>query len=389
MTRTLSLSVAIALLAGLPQLQAGDPPPAPPPDAKKPQSGPAADPALQATADRFRSVQIVRDLAAFNILNLSSQKEGAWMVAGIHSSGSTAYNQGYYIEAETGKVIDRGIRPAVVTKVWGQWKRMELLSGQTPREGRYLWNEPYGKYDFDRSKSIYDLGSVFAGYDLTVICQFFEKKSGAEQFSSVTAIPDDWQTFVKPACEYHVRHGADFADSDLNGLRKAASGENPFIALTAIRHLVSRTTTAEETDQLVDLACSLPKFRQAVLTFWLLKRNTDNAHDINKRYPNNSDALERLKRLKENDENTLDLVLKAVSRAKNTSELTGMALGIESWTATQGRMVGDSGMNLIHKVLERWQSFDRSTAAEEPWKSWEKIVIAPGIPEGKSTQTNQ
>jgi hypothetical protein len=115
-----------------------------------------------------------------------------------------------------------------------------------------------------------------------------------------------------------------------------------------------------------------------------LKRNTDNAHDINKRYPDNSDALERLKRLKENDENTLDLVLKAVSRAKNTSELTGMALGIESWTATQGRMVGDSGMNLIHKVLERWQSFDRSTVAD-----WQKLLIAPSIPEGKSPQTNQ
>jgi hypothetical protein len=359
MTRILSLSVAIALLAGLSQLQAVDPPAAPSPDAKKPQSAPATDPALKAVADRFRSVRIVRDLAAFDILNLSSQKEGAWMAAAIHSSGSTAYNQGHYIEAETGKVIDRGIRPAAVTRVWGQWKRLELLSGETPWEGRYLWNEPYETWGFDRSKSIYDFGSVFAGYDVTVICQFFEKQSGAQQFSSVTAIPDDWQTYVKPAYEYHVLHGADFADSDLNELRKLASGENPFIALTAIRHLLSRTTTAEEIDRFVELARSLPKYRQAVLTFWLLKRNHDNARGI---------------------------VLKAISRSKSANELPGMALGIESWTASQGRNPGISEpfRNLRDKVLERWQSFERSTAAEEPGKAWEKIVIAPGTPEGKA-----
>ncbi len=389
MTRILSLSVAIAFLAGLPQLQAGDPPSAPPPDAKKPQPAAAADAALKATADRFRSVWIVRDLAAFNILSLSSQKDGAWMVAGMYDGGSNSHNQGYYIETETGKVIDRGIRPAVVLQVWGKWKRIELLSGEAPPEGRYQWKEPdRSGISFDRSKSIYDYSPVFAGPDLTMVCRYFEKKSGAEQFSPVTTIPDDWKTFVKPAYEYHVQHWVDFADSDLNGLRKLASGENPFVALTAIRHLLGRTTTAEETDQLLDVARSLPKYRQAVLTFWLLKRNSDNARDIIKRYPDNSDFLEREKRLKKNDENTLELVLKpvsrAISRAKSAAELTGMALGIESWTATQGRMVGDSGRDLIQKVLERWQSFDRSTAA-----SWEKILIAPGNPEGKSTQTNK
>lgn len=385
MTRILSLSVAIVFLAGLPQLQAGDPPAAPSSNAKKPQPAPEADAALKANADRFRSVNIVRDLAAFNILSLSSQKDGAWMVAGLYEGGSGLHSQGYYIEAETGKVIDNGIRPAVVLQVWGKGKRMELLSGEAPPEGRYQWKEPdRSDFNFDRSKSIYDLSPVFAGPDVTVICRFFEKKGGAAQFSPVTAIPDDWKTFVKPAYEYHAGHWADFADSDLNELRKMASGENPFIALTAIRHLLNRTTTAEETDALVDLARSLPKCRQAVLTYWLLKRNTDNAHDILKRYPDNADALQRLERLKKNDENTLDIVLKAVSRAKSAAELSGMALGIESWTASQGQMVGVSGMNLIHKVLDRWQSFDRSTVAD-----WQKLLIAPGIPEGKSTQTNQ
>ncbi|MCI0359860.1 MAG: hypothetical protein L0211_15390, partial [Planctomycetaceae bacterium] len=387
MTRTLSLSVAIAFLAGLAQLQAGDPPSAPPPDAKTPRSAPEADAALKAAADRFRSVRIVRDLAAFNILSLSSQQDGAWMVAGLYDGGSSLHSQGYYIEAETGKVIDRGIRPATVLQVWGKWKRMELLSGEAPPEGRYQWTEPdHGGFGLDRSKSMYDFGSVFTGPDGTVICRFFDKKGGAEQFSPVTTIPDDWKTFVKPAYEYHVQHWADFADSDPSGLRKLASGENPFVALTAIRHLLSRTTTAEETDQLLDLARSLPKYRQAVLTHWLLKRNTDNARDIIKRYPDNSDALERLKRLKKNDEHTLDLVLKAVSRATSAAELTGMALGIESWTASLGRMGGASepAKNLIDKVLERWRSFDRSTVADEPWKSWEKLLIAPGIPEGKA-----
>jgi hypothetical protein len=367
-------ALTIALLSGVPQLHAAELPATPSPDAQKPGSAREADAALKANADRFRSVNIVRDLAAFNILSLSSQKDGAWMVAGLYEGGSGLYSQGQYIEAETGKVIDTGIRPVAVLQVWGKWKRIELLSGEAPPEGRYQWKEPdRSAFDFDRTKSIYDYSPVFAGPDVTVICRFFEKKNGAEQFSPATAIPDDWKTFVKPAYEYHVVHWADFADCDWNGLRKMASGENPFIALTAIRHLLSRTTTAEETDQLLDLARSLPKYRQAVLTFWLLKRNSDSARDIIKRYPDNSDFLERQKRLKKNDENTLELVLKSVSRSKSAAELTGMALGIESWTATQGRMVGDSGRDLIQKVLERWQSFDRSTAA-----SWENILIAPG-----------
>ncbi len=349
MTRILSLSVAIAFLAGLPQLQADDRPSGPSPDAKKPRSTPETGPALKATAERFRSVRIVRDLAAFNILNLSSQKDGAWMVAGMYDGGSSGRLEG----------------AAIVTQVWGKWKRIELLSGEAPPEGRYQWQEPDRiRFGWDRSKSIYDYSTVFEGPDVTVICRFFEKTGGAAQFSPVTAIPDDWKTFVKPAYEHHVRHWADFADSDLNGLRKIASSENPFIALTAIRHLLSRTTTAEEIDRLVDLASSLPKYRQAVLTFWLLKKNDDNARAI---------------------------VLKAVSRSKSTAELTGMALGIESWTASQGRAPGLSEpfRNLRDKVMERWLSFDRSIAADEPWKSWEKILIAPGIPEGKSTQTNK
>jgi hypothetical protein len=387
MTRTLSLSAVIAFLAVLPQLRAGDPPSGPSPAAEKPRPAPAADAALKATADRFRSVRIVRDLAAFNILNLSSQKEGAWMVAGIHSARSDAYNQGYYIEAETGKVIDRGIRPAVVMQVGGQWKRLESLSGEAPREGRYRWQYPYRELSWDRSVSLYDWGSVFEGPDVTVICRFFEKKSGAEQFLSATAIPDDWKTFVQPAYEHHVRHWADFADSDLNGLRKTASGENPFIALTAIRHLLSRTTTAEERDRLVDLAHSLPKYRQAVLTHWLLKRNADDARDILRLHSNPEDALPKLKR---NDDQVRDILLKAIGRSKNAAALPGMALGIESWTATQGRDTSfmKPAMHLREKLVERWRSFERSTAAEEPWKSWEKILIAPGVPEGKSTQSS-
>src|SRR5262245_57135187 len=123
MHRVLSQSVlAIAILFGLHELQADEPPAAPSQDANKPKRATDADPVLKAAARRCRCVWIVMDLAALNIVNLTSQKEGAWMVAGIHEGGSSLYSQGAYIEAETGKVIDRGIRPVSVLKVWGKWK---------------------------------------------------------------------------------------------------------------------------------------------------------------------------------------------------------------------------------------------------------------------------
>lgn len=348
MFRRLSLAVAIALLAGLPQLKAADPP---------------ADEFLP-----FRSVRIVRDLAEFSILNLKPQETGAWIVAEIRPGGSSGglHMQGGYLKAETGEFVDNGIRPSLVVLVGGQWKRLDLLSGDAPRVGRFEWKEPHVERSFDRSFSIYDYYGVFtaANTKAAVICQFFADKSGAQQFASVTAIPDGWTTFVKPAYEYHVQHPADFTDSDLNGLRKLAAGENPFIALTAIRQLLSRSTTADEIDQLVDLARSLPKIRQAVLAFWLLKQDDDNARD---------------------------LVLKTISRSKNAAELRGIALGIESWTASQGQTIPDRKpiLNLRDKVTEKWQSFDPSPANDEPSKSWRKILFAPSIPEGKSNQTNE
>jgi hypothetical protein len=216
-----------------------------------------------------------------------------------------------------------------------------LLSGEAPTEGRFQWKEPHVEHSFDRSFSIYDYYGVFtaANTKTAVICQFFANKSGARQFASVMVIPDEWAAFVKPACEYHVRHSADFAELDRQELRKMAAGENPFIALTAIRQLLSRSTTAEEFDQLADLARALPGYRQALLTFWLLKRNDDDGRDI---------------------------VAKAISRTKSAAELRGLALGMESWTATQGRMAflfgpGDTG-RLGEKLLKRRLSFDASPA---------------------------
>ncbi len=370
MFRAFALSVVIVVLAGLPRLEADEPAAKKPADTEPPRLGLEKGLVNVVPANMFRSVQIVRDLAEYNILNLRPRETEAWIVAEIVPGGLSGalHNQGAYIQAETGKVIDSGIRPRLVTLVGGQWKRLELLSGEAPAEGRFEWKEPYVDNSFDRHFNIYDQFSVFTGpkNNGTVICQFFKDRAGAAKFSSVTSIPDDWKTFVKPAYAYHVRHSAEFADSDLNGLRKMASGDNPFIALTAIRHLLGKTTTEEEFDQLADLARSLPKFRQAVLTYLLLKKN---------------------------DDPSLDAILKAISRSKTAAELPGLALGMESWAASRGRgtLFMDPGAtkNLREKVIEKWQGFDPSTDDVEDWKSWRKILVTPGVQEGKSIQVKK
>jgi hypothetical protein len=341
--RVLSQSVALALLVGLSQPEAAEPPAAPSADAAEADAVPEINLAAKDVTPLFRAVRSIRDLAEFEILKLQPQETGAWIVAEIRPGGSSGglYMQGGHIKAETGEFVDNGVRPSVVVQVGGQWKRLDLLSGETPPEGRFQWHEPHIERSFDRSFSIYDYYSVFtaANTKATVICQFFPTKSGAQQFASVTVIPDEWAAFVKPAYEYHVRHSADFAESDLQGLRKLASGENPFIALTALRQLLSRSTTAEEFDQLADLACSLPSYRQALLTYWLLKKNDGHARDM---------------------------VTQAVSRTKSAAELRGLALGLQSWTATQGRMafLSDPGSpgNLRETLLEKRRSFEASPA---------------------------
>lgn len=355
-----------ACLAGLAQLAAAEPPAPPSPDATQAQAAPDANLAAKDVTPLYRSVRIVRDLAEFNILNLKPQETGAWIVAEILPGGSSGglYMQGGYIKAETGEFVDNGVRPSLVVQVGGQWKRLDLLSGEAPREGRFQWKEPHVEHSFDRNFNIYDWYSVFTSRNTkaAVICQFFAEKTGAQQFASVSSIPDDWTAFVKPAYEYHVRHSADFAESDLDGLRKMAAGENPFIALTAMRQLLNRSISKEEMNQLADLVRSLPKYRQAVLTFWLLKKDDDQARDV---------------------------VTKAVSNTKSAAELPGVALGMESWIASHGRATyffdPGPGRILRDNVLDKWQSFDPFPAGEEPWKSWHKILAAPGVSDGESS----
>lgn len=369
MHRVLSQAVAIALLAGVSQLQAADPPAAPSADTEQPRPAPEASLAVPDVTPLFRGVRIVRDLADFDILSLRPHETGAWIVAGILPGGLSGglYMQGGYIKAETGEFVDNGVRPSLVVQVGGQWERLELLSGQAPPKGRFQWQETYVNHSFDRDFNIYDAYSVFTSPNsfATVICRFSADRKGAEQFSSVTAIPDGWKAFVKPAYEYHVQHAVAVAESDPSALRTLATGENPFIALTAIRQLLNRSCAQEETDPLVDLARSLPTYRQATLTFWLLKQNDDHAHDI---------------------------LLRAIGRSKSSAELTGMALGLESWTASQGRATslgpGSSG-KLRDKLIHRWQSFHAAPVGEEPWKAWQEMLSAAGIQEGSPSQADK
>lgn len=326
MSRFCWLTVAIALLTSWTQLHAADPP-------------------ETITNEMFRSVRIVRDLAKFDVLGLRSQPKGAWIVAEIRpheQSGTLRYEQG-----------------SSLIQVGGQWKRIELLSGEAPPEGRFQWSEPYVNHSFDRTFSIYDYYSVFTGLknDGTIICQFQQDQSSP--FVSVTAIPDDWRAFVKPALEYHAQHSAELPNAELDELRKLATGENPFIALTALRHVLSKSKTDEEIDAFVDLARSLPKFRQAVLTFSILKSDNDKSHG---------------------------LVQKIVNRSQRADELAGVALGIEAWSATHGRNLHGLGvMELRDKVTQKWQSFesDPPPADVGPSKKWLQILAATGLREAK------
>ena len=340
MIRALSLSVAIVFMASLSQLKAAEPATA---DTKESQMKLAN---FWGNTFNITEAFTVKGLAAFDISTLSAKTTGAWIVARIQPGGlsGSLHNQGSYIQAETGKTIDSGIRPRLVIRVGGQWKLMKLLSGKAPGEGRYQWKYPWRNHDFDRSFSILDRFSVFEGgpkNNGTVVCQFFENRSGAEQFASVTLIPDDWKTSVKPAHEYYVKHSAGFRGGDFNTLRKMALNDNPLIGLAALRRISVRTTEGDDVDRLLDLASSLSKYRQAVLILRLLSKNDDNSRDI---------------------------VFKAISRAKNSGELRGLALGLHTSSAMQGQFIADleAKQKLFHSLMEKWRNFDPSITDDKP-----------------------
>lgn len=293
MIRSLSLSVAIVFLAGAAELKAAEP----------------AAKAVVETKDIgevWRDARVIHDLAAFDISTLNSKTTGAWIVAKILPGGLSGTG---FFEKESGLVI----------LVGGQWERIELLSGKSPRQGRYQWKQP-SPNPFDRNLSMMDLSSVFMDTkkDATVICQFFKKKTGAQQFSSVTLIPDDWKTLVKPAHKYYVQHAADFTGKDSSKLRKLAMDDNPLIGLAALRRIPISATEEKEIDALVDLVRGLPKYRQAAFILGLLKNNDDHSRNI---------------------------VFRAIARAKNSSELTGMALGIYTSLLVRGQ-ISDPRKNL-------------------------------------------
>jgi hypothetical protein len=359
MIKAVLLSAAIGLMASLSQLKATEPPATASADGKDSQSTPNADTRIPDMTNVWRDVRIVTELAAFDISKLARSPRDAWIVARIRPSESsgTAYAQGVHIEAETGRVIDSGIRPSVVIKVNGKWKLIELLSGEAPREGAFQWTEPPpNPFDLNR---IDMYAPVFKGKnnDGTVICHFFADKSGAEQFANVTSIPDGWEIFVKPAYEYYREHAADFADDNLSELRKEALSDNPLIGLTAIRHIVEKAGEAENTDAYVDLARSLPKYRQAVFIVQLLKSN---------------------------DEKSRDIVSKAVGQVNNASELPGMALGLYCSLALRPHVKSEREM--LDKLREKWKSFDPRAADE---MSLNRLLLAPGVQQGNPTSRKE
>jgi hypothetical protein len=356
------LSVAIAFLAGVSQINAAEPPAAPSAEEKGSRSTTNADRQVQDSVQCLRYARIVRDLAAFDLSTLSTPQTGAWIVARIHPGerSGAAYVQGLYIEAETGRVIDRGIRPVVVNRVHGKWELIDVMSGHAPRGGTYQWTRPQRHNHFDRNFSLLDSFSAFEAGPTnrwTVICQFLEKNTGAAQFASVTMIPDEWETFVKPAREYYVQHAADFGDKDLNTLREMALSDNPLIGLTAIRRILDKKAANEDTDAFVDLVRSLPKYRQAVFIVGLLNSNDDDSRDI---------------------------VSKAVGQAKNASELSGMALGLYCSLALRPHTEPEREM--LDKLTERWKSLDPLTADEN---SLSRLVLAPGVQQGKPTSRKE
>jgi hypothetical protein len=133
-------------------------------------------------------------------------------------------------------------------------------------------------------------------------------------------------------------------------LKVLALGDNPFVGLEAIRHILDGKTAAQDRDMFVELARSLPKHRQAVLISRLLKRNDDKSRTI---------------------------VLKAIGQAKNSGELAGMALGIYIWDLSHGRGMGSATAHkMFDKLKERWQSFDPSAVDAKWWN--ELLSRAPG-----------
>lgn len=334
MTRALWLSIGIAVVAILSELKAVEPAPTASADTKasRPMPKTVGKMSVVDLTKVWQGARIVKDLAAFDLSKLSSKTTGAWIVARICPGGLSGGLYG----------------PRNVITVGGQWKLIELLGGKALREGRYQWEYPYINHSWDRNWSILDYGSVFesARNEGTVICQFFEKKTGAEQFSSVTKIPDGWKTFVKPAHHYYVKHTANFSDDDLKRLKKLTLDDNPFIGLQAIRHILDNKTAAQDKDMLANLAHSLPKYRQAVLISRLLKRN---------------------------DDKSCTIVLKAISQAKDSGELTGMALGIYFWDLSFGGLKGSATAHkMFDKLKERWQSFD-PTVADAKW--WNELLF--------------
>lgn len=298
----------------------------------------------------FRSVHIVRRLAEFDIATLKTREDGgAWIVAEIIPGGLSG---GLYLPNE-------GAQPLV--QFGGQWKLLETIDGEgPPAEGRYQWKTPHVERSFDRSVGMHDGASVFVGEgsNPTVICQFFKESQGEQQFRAVTPIPDDWKALVKPALDSIDEISGVLAGDDADALRKLATGKNPFLAVSALRQLLAISKSAEERDKSLALLLTLPKFRQAQFTYWALKADDE---DLRKR------------------------ILAAIDHATTTEELSGIALGIESWTATLGRPVPPFVRDFYVGVGNKWHNLDPSVPRDDSgYTIWWRFVTGPGNPEPAS-----
>jgi hypothetical protein len=295
----------------------------------------------------YRAIRVAHDLSHLRLRDVADSSAN-WIVAEIVPAESSGrlHVFGAHINVDTGETVKDQEQPEVRSIVEGKWRIVQKLATAGFRKGpfqSYEWTQ--AQKHWTRDISIDQLFPVFFDHcGGHIICVHNPKVSGAEQFGSVTLIPDEWLNHIKPALTFVSRNRSKLRDLATAYLDANASVEaNPFVSIALVQELIAAELPTETLAR-----AFLPRMRghtQAIVTCLFARRQG----------------------LKEMSGPLADCVQHAASPADIVGMMTGLRshtwIGFDQFRGDARKPNSDTLKGVADQVKARYQSIKDDSSA--------------------------
>lgn len=303
----------------------------------------------------YREMRALWDMSGFRLEELS-RAEKPWILVRVTPDADSGLTSGMHINVETGQLVrEPGKKVEVVIK--GTLQQVARFDGQVPQPTpeAYSWGVPHSVKTRDTRRLLF---SPFVSGGM-IVSQHLGGASGEKQFDPYFVIQDEWVGMLQSYQKLRSAQGDLWmrmeSGEDRQGLRRLLAGENPFVALGALRVLrVANPPKGDGLLKLSDLVGSVDVKNRALLITDFLRgvQSVPGAADEVKKLVAGAATLEQLRPLAVAARAVLDFGSpNAEDEAKKISQQL-----LDHCSEAIGKLPGDVRLKVeIQKIINPFQ----------------------------------